>query len=95
MVRTEILMKALKAICSYVEKYRPKGEAALNAQLLVIHEIALSAVEEAEYNDGASQDFRNPLERSAAVHVKKPGSPKRAKGRPPTSGRPSACEVAA
>jgi len=43
----EILIQALKAISDYVLKYRPSSVAKLRAQMSVIREIALSALDEA------------------------------------------------
>ena len=50
----EILTVALKAIVVYVERYRPAKIKQLRAQLDVIKEIALSALDEARDVVGAT-----------------------------------------
>lgn len=50
----EILMTALKAISNYINNFKPEGEAALKAQLQLIDEIAISALEEAKAAEEAA-----------------------------------------
>jgi len=45
---TQILLAALKAISKYITNYKPEGEAGLKAQLSLINEIAIGAIEQAE-----------------------------------------------